>query len=91
MEKKISGYVQKLFQDELSWTKKNPWKKLTHADFENWPRQVPVRNPRIIPFDQRKILESILEKIKLSEHFKSTYKKRFGSKVSEYESSISRI
>ena len=88
---KITEYFRDHFQYiVIDWKKKIPWDKLTSADFENWPEDVPVKSPRNLPPNQRKKVSDVLKTIKLSDHFKKTYKMRLGYSRMDKQALISR-
>ena len=77
LETKITIYFQGLLKEGINWKKKIiPWKKLSRADFQNWPDGVPVKRPLLLARVQRMKLYDVLESIQLSESFKKTYKER---------------
>ena len=87
---KISEYFRDLLQDVINWNKNIPWEKLTSADFQNWPKGIPVTRPDNLAPVQRKKLTAVQENIKLSDHFKNTYKMRLGYSRNEKRALISR-
>ena len=90
-ESKITGYFRDLFKyDAINWKKPVPWNKLTSADFQNWPQDVPVKRSKSLTRLQRKELYDVLRRVKLSEHFKNTYKVRMGYSKREKVAFISR-
>ena len=91
LKDKIPEYFRPLFQYYMINGKYAiPWDKLTRTDFVNWPEDVPVKRPDNLASVQRKTLNNVLENIKLSDHFKNTYKVRLGYSRSEKLKLISR-